>query len=208
MLKVIMSIYDPLGLLGYYVIRGKVLLQNIWRSELDWDNKITNSIEKRWSVWLQELEKVRKLWIPRCYCKGKYYSIELHVFCDTSEQAFGAVAYFRFENEDNVKISLVMSKTQVCPLRPITIPRLELQAALIACRVAETIKKQHNVVVRKTFLWTDSKTVLSWLKSEAQNFKTFVAHRVGEIQAKSEVKDRYWVPTKDNVADELTRNGK
>lgn len=161
-----------------------------------------------WLHWTSQFENIKTMKVPRCYMPLNYNSLQLQ-FCDAREQAFGCVAYFRFQNScGHVHISLVMSKTQVSPLKPMSIPRLELQAAVLGSRLAENIKNEHSIPITDTFLWTDSKTVLCWIRSETRTFKTFVADRVGEIHAKSDPKQWNWVSTKENPADDLTRNEK
>ena len=135
-------------------------------------------------------------------------SVQLHVFFDASEKAFSAVAYFRFEKADICDCALVLARTRVAPLKPMSIPRLELQAAVLASRVSRTIINEHEIQVDAVHCWTDSRTVLCWIRSDARKFKTFVAHRVGEIEELTDVKDWHWVPTKDNVVDDATRNNK
>ncbi|XP_030759609.1 uncharacterized protein LOC115885007 [Sitophilus oryzae] len=197
---------SSLGLLGNFLIRGKIILQDIWRSGIDWDQKISNEIEKKWKKWLENLEQMYKLRIPRCYCLAACYTVQLHMFSDASGKAFGGVGYFRFEYNNGIQVSLVMSKTQVAPLKPISILRLELQAALVSCRLAETIKKKHSIKIDSTHFWTDSQIVLSWIKSEARILGTFIANRVGEIQEKTSTKNWHWISTKLNVTDEATRD--
>ncbi|XP_074034246.1 uncharacterized protein [Leptinotarsa decemlineata] len=101
-----------------------------------------------------------------------------------------------------------MSRTQVPPIKSLTIPRLELQAAVMGSRLARRIKKEHSLEINKTFFWSDSRIVLCWLRSETKRFKTFIAHRVREIQENSSISDWHWVPSSMNVADEATRSTK
>ena len=144
-LKVVMSIFDPLGMLGNYMVRAKILLQDIWRSSLNWDEEISQALFKRWKIWLQGLQQIKDLKIDRCYNVHfkQIINIQLHIFCDASEQAFATVAYFRFEIGNEIKIVLCQeSRNQVAPLKRLTIPRLELQAAVMGSRLAKTIKKR------------------------------------------------------------------
>ncbi|XP_061500129.1 uncharacterized protein LOC133391284 [Anopheles gambiae] len=109
-------------------------------------------------------------------------NIELHVFCDASEKGMAAVAYFRFEEgrDMHIECTLVGSKTRVAPLKFLSIPTLELQAAVIGARLAKTISQNHRLSIGRTIFWTDSKNVLSWLNSDHRRDNQFVAFRVGE----------------------------
>ncbi|GBP12820.1 hypothetical protein EVAR_87760_1 [Eumeta japonica] len=63
-----------------------------------------------------------------------------------------------------------------------------------------------NSRITNTTYWTDSKTVLSWINADPRSFKPFVAHRLAEIEETSSAKNWRWVPSKDNVADDATRD--
>jgi len=103
----------------------------------------------------------------------------LHVFVDASQ---AAVTYWRVTYEgDNVLLSFVCAKTKCAPMRTMTIPRLELQAAVLGTRLMNTVKEEHNVAITNLVLWTDSKTVLRWIGSIHRRYKQFVGNRVAEI---------------------------
>jgi hypothetical protein len=97
-LRIIMSIFDPLGFLVPQIIPAKVLMQDIWRSGVDWDEQIPEGLFNKWSCWLGGLENIKNYRVPRCYTPGMMNPdrIEVHTFCDASELAFGSVLYLRF----------------------------------------------------------------------------------------------------------------
>ena len=141
-LRTQMSLFDPMGLLGHFIMYLKVLLQEIWRGAYTWDQQLDGRIAEKWATWLRVLPEVEKVSVPRCYRKlcTTQANVQLHVFCDASESGTAAVAYFRFEEEGNVESIIVGSKTRVAPLKFLSIPRLELQAAVIGARLADTIR--------------------------------------------------------------------
>lgn len=133
-------------------------------------------------------------------------SAELHVFCDASSKAYAAVAYWRFPlSNKSFHTAFILAKSRVAPLKPITIPRLELQAAVLARRLAKTIEKEHDFTIIRRVFWSDSKVVLPWIKKDPKLFKMFVMNRLGEIRANSQANEWKWVPTKENPADDGTR---
>ncbi|XP_028165136.1 uncharacterized protein LOC114356249 [Ostrinia furnacalis] len=202
----VMRIYDPLGLLAPIVVRGRILFQNLWRKGLGWDERLSDADQITWNEWFESRKSILQFQVPRCYNLSDFSELELHVFCDASELAHVAVAYWRFVLPNGeVKLALVASKARVSPLKPASIPRLELQGALIASRLATTIGDAHRIKPSRRFFWTDSMTVLGWLRSDARNFKPFVAHRVGEILENSHSTEWRWVPSELNVADDATR---
>jgi len=101
-------------------------------------------------------------------------------------------------------VEFVASKTKVAPLQSMSIPCLELMGAILGKRLALSIAS--TLVINKSSLtfWTDSTSVLRWIKGHGRHFKPFVANRVGEIQVEI-CPDRWrYVPTAENPADYLT----
>lgn len=208
-LRTLMSIFDPLGFLAFYLIYVKMLLQEVWRSGVDWDDKIDDDQLEKWNTWISILPEVSNVRIPRCYrhkiSSERPYKTELHVFVDASENAFAAVAYFRFEQDNIIECALVGAKTKVAPKQPMSIPRLELQAATLGTRIANSIIAAHTIKVDRRVFWSDSKTVIYWIRSDHRRYRQFVAFRIGEILESSKEMEWRWIPTKMNVADEATK---
>ncbi|XP_058817853.1 uncharacterized protein LOC131681159 [Topomyia yanbarensis] len=207
--RVLMSIFDPLGLLVNVLMYLKILIQEIWRSNIDWDETITAVQLAKWHTWLKVIEKVETVSVPRCYrlitsCSPQT-NVQLHVFVDASINGIAAVAYLRFEEDDKIECSFVAAKTRVAPNKLTSIPRLELQAAVIGVRLAQTIAESHRININKRFFWTDARDVLCWLHSDHRQFSPFVGFRVGEILESTELYEWRWVPTKLNPADDGTK---
>lgn len=97
-----------------------------------------------------------------------------------------------------------MVKNRVAPLKNLTLPKLELMAAVIASRLANFIINALELQNNPTFFWGDSQIVLHWLES-MKTLPQFISHRVAEI--KGAVPNSSWgfCPTRDNPADLLTR---
>lgn len=177
-LRTLMSIFDPLGLLSNYLIYLKILLQEIWRTKMDWDERIsTENLTVRWKRWLELLPGVESVHVPRLYSPkmspNEPNSIQLHTFVDASEDAFAAVAYLRIASDDGIDCALVSSKARVAPLKYLSIPRKELMGSVLGTRLSKSFGKSQ--------------------------------HRVGEIMESSDVNEWRWVPTKENVADEAKK---
>ncbi|XP_051159838.1 uncharacterized protein LOC127280693 [Leptopilina boulardi] len=207
-LKIIMSIYDPLGLIAPLLIQSKIIMQDVWANKIEWDEKIGQAEFEKWKKWFRELREVSLCDIPRCYVSQSKREIkrDLHIFCDASTKAYACVGYWRTEFEDgSVETSIIASKSRVAPLKPLSIPRLELQATLLGTRLAKTISDEHTVPIYQRVFWSDSQTVLAWIKSSPRDFHTFVAHRLGEIAESTNPLEWKWVPTDMNPADYATR---
>ena len=135
-IKVIASVYDPIGFISPFVIPMKILFQNLCSEKEDWDSPLSTEHFKRWKNWIAELSKVQEVRMPRFCLVNHVTSVELHSFSDASIKAFAAEVYFRLESEDNVSTTLVAFKTRVAPLKQQSLPRMELLGALISSRPA------------------------------------------------------------------------
>ena len=202
------SVFDPLGVLAPFLLPAKCLIQDLWRRKRSWDEPLDESNRVVWEKWLADLPALRAFQLPRCLCGGALRDVqmELHVFGDASEKGFGTVCYARYVFPDGrIEVGFVMSKTRVAPLRQLSIPRLELQAALLAVRLADIVKKELTLCLSKTVFWSDSKTVLLYIANESRRFHTFVANRVAEIQDSTCPAQWRFVPGRLNPADDCTR---
>ncbi|XP_053691178.1 uncharacterized protein LOC128739706 [Sabethes cyaneus] len=208
-LRTLMSIYDPLGLIAHYLMYLKVLLQEIWRSKTNWDEPISEKELQKWLTWLRILPELESVEIPRCYFKGEVSisetAVELHTFVDASENGYAVVAYFRFEYEGRVQCMLIGSKTRVAPIKFVSIPRLELQAAVVGSRFARSVAENHSIQIARRYFWTDARDVLCWLQSDHRRYSQYVAFRVGEILETTNISEWRWLGTKFNVADDGTK---
>lgn len=205
-LKFIMSIFDPLGLVYPCIIQSRVLMQRVWQSGVLWDECIKDPEATIWFEWLSKLNALSSVAVPRWYGLQQTTAIDLHVFGDASEKAYAAVGYLVGTSSGGDRVcAMVVGKARVAPVKVISIPRLELQAAVLACRLAVTIKSEVDFAITNLYLWTDSKTVLMWINSDARDYQKYVSHRLAEIDNLSERSDWRWVPSESNPADEATR---
>ncbi|XP_053699046.1 uncharacterized protein LOC128746016 [Sabethes cyaneus] len=206
-LRVLMMVYDPLGFISHLLMFLKVLLQEIWRTSTGWDDPIQNAQFEKWSTWLAVFPQITSVEVPRCYrlLTSVQAEVEMHTFVDASENGFAAVVYLRFQEGCVIECALAGAKTRVAPLKFLSIPRSELQAALLGVRLSDTILKSLTIKVSRRVFWTDSKDVLCWIKSDHRRYSQFVAFRVSEILETTEISEWRWVPTKQNAADDGTK---
>lgn len=201
------SLFDPLGFLQPYTIRAKILFQEMWISGIEWDEEISPEQQTKANEWFAELKDLQDIDIPRCLRENKEISeTSLQIFTDAAKDAYGAAIYIRHTYEDeSVTSRLVASKSRVAPLKSVSIPRLELMAAVVGVRLSEDVGSCLNISKEQMQFWTDSMDVLYWVHGHSKLFKPFVAHRVGEIQQKTSPAQWRHIPTKLNPADLLTR---
>ena len=210
-LSMINSVFDPLGFGAVAVLPIKVLLQKLCRDKLGWDDPIPPNEKGKWLNWLEQLPKLKLFTLPRCFKPPKFGNIvhaQLHHFADASEGAYGSATYLRMINKNGeIHCSLIFGKGRLAPLKPLTIPRLELCAAVVASQNDLMIRRElqmPELEVQSVF-WTDSVTVLCYLNNESKCFHTFVANRIQRIKNVCDPSQWHYVPSKDNPADLLTR---
>lgn len=88
--------FDPIGFLSPFIIRVKCLFQLLWEKGLEWDEELPEELSEKWQQWSTELPDVQSIAIKRCYApdlKDAPTKQELHMFCDSPESAYCAVAY-------------------------------------------------------------------------------------------------------------------
>ena len=149
------SIFDPIGFLAPFIVRAKIFLQLLWKLHQGWDEKVPEEIQQEWSVWQKELQSLAEFSVPQFYrlVMVSSTSIQLHLFGDASEKAFCTVTYFRFEYPSGERqCAFVAAKTHVASVKPLSIPRLELQAAVLSVRLACMIQKEHDYEVSSTII--------------------------------------------------------
>lgn len=195
-----MSVFDPYGLLANFMLPPKLMVQDLFRMGLGWDEPVSDEIWQRWEAWRIEIDRTRLLCVPRCpfVNVGAITDLQLHVYADASEAAFAAVAFWRITRGGNVDLSFVAGKVKVSPTPIQTMPRLELSAAVLATRLLDEIRRCYDgVKINKIVMWTDSETVLKWIRSNQRKYKQYVGFRVAEIAESTPTSWWRWVPTSD-----------
>ena len=192
-LKEVAGIFDPLGLFSPIVVRGKLLLQELWKEHLDWDDKIQVGILPKWFSVQSELKNITEHKVPRSILINTENKIDevkfrLLCFCDASARVYAAAVYLHQISRNNSKIDLpvIFSKKRLSPLKWMTIPRLELMAVLIGTRCVKYVQQELNVPILEMCIWTNSQCVLKWIKS-TKDLSVFVKNRITEIKAHDDI---------------------
>ena len=200
-------IYDPIGFAAAFIIRTKIGMQRLWQLGLDWNDEVPLAVQKSWISLFQEIKELDSVSFERCSTVGN--AVEppmLCVFPDASQEALGACAYARQRKDDNTyTVKFIAAKSRVSPLKQLTIPRLELQAAVLASRLAKSIQQKSRIQFKDVKFFTDSTITLGWIQSPSRSFKPFVSSRVGEIQSDTDPNQWKHIPSEDNVAEDLSR---
>lgn len=202
-LSAIARLYDPLGLIGPIITKAKVFMQILWKHNLHWDESLPQELHTAWVDFISKFSIVDSFIFPRFVSMPKAV-VQIHAFCDASLSAYGVCVYARSELNGVVKINLLCSKSRVSPLKTLTVPKLELSAALLLAELVNNVIDSFSEKY-EVHCWSDSMVVLSWLREESSNFNVFVANRVSRIQTLTNQMTWHHVPTDLNPADILSR---
>ena len=207
-LSIIASVFDPLGLVSPFVLQGKRILQDMCLLGLSWDEKLPADLQIRFEKWLSFVPRLQHLQIARCL-KPVGFDIkncELHHFCDASSTGYGVCSYIRLlDSSGTPSVNLVFAKSRVSPVKPVTIPRLELSSAVLAVKVAIMLDRELQYSSIDHFFYTDSKVVLGYICNSTKRFHVFVANRVGFIQSHTTANQWSHIDGKKNPADIASR---
>lgn len=206
-LSKVAGIFDPIGAGAAILVKAKIAMQELWQLGLGWDDEVPNETKHKWIELFKELTSLNDIKFDRCLkVPNAVEDPWLIIFSDASRLAFGACAYIRWKVANGeFEVRFIAAKTRVSPLKELTIPRLELQAAVMASRLAKTIREQSRFNFSRTIYFIDSLVVKAWIQGQSRCYKPFVSHRIGEIQSSSEPSEWFYCPTQLNVADDLTK---
>ncbi|KAG1940147.1 hypothetical protein F2P79_016875 [Pimephales promelas] len=208
-LSTVASIYDPLGFVAPFILRGKQILQQLCRDKVTWDEPLPQELSAQWEIWLQDLRNLSNVRIRRCYIPDNFKDVkqyELHHFSDASVIGYGECTYLRaVDVNGDVHCTLVMGKARVAPTKVTTVPRLELSAAVVAARISVMLRNELEIEGLQEHFWTDSKVVLGYINNDARRFHVFVANRVQRIESTTDPKQWHFVRSEDNPADHASR---
>ncbi|XP_036146016.1 uncharacterized protein LOC118646671 [Monomorium pharaonis] len=208
-LSTISRLFDPLGMVGPILTRAKLIMQETWVSDLDWDEPLTNNLRKAWDAYVKDVRGVGSIRVPRrvIQCPNAMRFC-LHAFCDASMKAYGACIYLQSSDGSGGSSSLLLcSKSRVAPVKSktITLPRLELCGAVVLVRLLQGVKRAIKIKLDEVHAWSDSTIALAWIAGDPSRQKTFVSNRTAEIQ--SVLRPEYWhhVDGGENPADLISR---
>ena len=123
-----------------------------------------------------------------------------------SDNGIGQISYVRMINQRNeVHANILMAKSRVAVIKPISIPRLELTAAVVSVNVTRMLKSELDVDNVQCYYYTDSEIIIGYINNDARRFHVYVGNRVQHIRDRSSPEEWFHVPGKGNPADEASR---
>ncbi|XP_072030174.1 uncharacterized protein [Amphiura filiformis] len=207
MMSTLCSLYDPLGFASPVILPAKQMLQELCRLKYGWDDEVPDEMKRKWHKWWTSIPELENFKIQRCWKPDGFENaeVQVHHFADASDRGYGTASYLRLLNEaGDVECNLILSKARVAPIKQVSIPRMELSAATLAVKVDNMIKRELGIQAT-TIFWSDSQTVLKYIKNETARFPVFVANRIAVIRDGSSPKQWRYVPSACNPADHASR---
>ena len=201
--------FDPLGLAAPVIIKAKVRLRELGVKGLKWADLVEGPDRAWWESWFQIMKELVHVSIERCLFPEEEGIVEsqLHTFGDASEEAYAAVVYVRNRYRcGQILVRIVKASSKLAPKKSLSVPKLELNAALLSSRVAAAVQSCFIHPIHRRYFLMDSSTVRNWIRATASFYQVFVANRIGEIQTLTESDEWRFVPGKLNPADAATRS--
>ena len=114
--------YAPLGFLSPVTVCFKILMQELCKNKLGWDQLLSGEALAKWTKLVEQLRGAPPITLPRCCLQGPRSESRMYGFCNASTAAYAAVVYLVEEAEGRAYSHFIVSKTRVSPLKPVTIP--------------------------------------------------------------------------------------
>ena len=173
---------NPIGLLCAIKLEAKLLMREFWCTKnAGWDVVVERDQADRWFAFLSSLLMLKDVKFERSLWPDEEVVGQpiLVIFSDGAALAFGAAAYIRWElKSGGFWTRLIMAKCRIAPKNIISIPRMELNGAVIGHRIKNFITKETNFNFAKVYQLVDSSTVLGYLQKECGTFRPFEGVRV------------------------------
>ena len=201
--------FDPIGLIAPILVVAKIIIQSCWKLDLEWNDTVPDDVSRAYTNWKDGMDSLLQLKIPRKVLQTHLYDeASLQVFCDASEKAYGACVYLVSIKDDVISSFLISSKCKVAPIKPSTLPRLELLAIHTGAKLATAVKgalSKSKHALNISVLYSDSTIALSWIKPDPSRWHTFVSNRVSQIQSMLPTTEFLHVASEENPADLCSR---
>nr|CAI5848727.1 unnamed protein product [Callosobruchus analis] len=141
-LSTITRVFDPPGILAPIVVKAKIILQNIWKLHLGWDESLPLSLHMEWQNIYNSLARINDNFTDSLmHEKGLLEPV--YIFVQSTKTVRCMLTYF-------------CAKSRVAPVKPVTIPCLEVCAALLVAQLYDKVISSWNGNIDAVYLWSDS----------------------------------------------------
>lgn len=175
-------LFSPLGLLAPVIFTIKAFMQKLWLAGVGWDDDLPLELCAEWNAFHEQFLLLTQVQVSRFVPNQNADELHLIGFCDASTRGYAAVIYLRARFGNDVHVSLLRSRTKVAPLKTLSVPKLELQAAVLLVRLLNNMEDFRKLLPPHSCLFfSDSTLALHYIRTPPHRLKTFCANRVVEI---------------------------
>ncbi|XP_049877966.1 uncharacterized protein LOC126375152 isoform X1 [Pectinophora gossypiella] len=210
-LSCIARFYDPLGFASPIIIKAKAIMQRLWEDKLDWNAPAPKEIVHDWLQFSNNLASMQPIHLDRNIpIPETAVAVQLIGFADASSTTgYGCCLYLRVvDTTGNAKLFLLCSKSRINPrAKPLTVPRLELHAALLLAKLVSKVYDTLHIKIKidNVYLHSDSKIVLAWIETDLTRLQAYISNRVRAIKELTGNWKWLYVQSRDNPADLISR---
>ena len=138
LLKKLAFLFDQLQMLAPFTVKARMVMQKTWLLGLGWDDEFPSHLKKTCQEWFSQLPELSGVLVPRCYraAENTVADTFIHTMVDVS-----LLAYAADEKDDEVTVRFIAAKVKVTPTKAISVPRLELMAAVLGLRLARKVSE-------------------------------------------------------------------
>ena len=201
--------FDPIDLQAPILVVAKVIIQSCWMLEFEWNDAIPDNASRAYTNWKDDMCSLSQLKIPRKVLPTHLYDeATVQVFCDASEEAYGACVYLLSVKGDIVSSTLISTNCKVAPIEPSALSRLELLAIHTGAKLTTAVSRalsKSKPALNIPVLYSDSTIALSWIKAEIARWHTIVSNSGAQIQSKLPTTEFLHVPSEENPEDLYSR---
>lgn len=202
--------FDPFGIGAPIILGFRLLNRRAFTNGAPWNAKVEEELREEYDRWKLSVSRLPEARIPRRLVPEPGLPARLVIFSDANLDAYGFVMYVQQELGEKVSVTFALAKARLAPSSSkgavVTVPRMELWAALIASRAASNFISQLNGRLNFSSVthFVDSQVVLFWIANGAR-LRQYESKRVQEIHDLRLTQDRRYIPSAQNPADLCTK---
>ena len=202
------GVFVPLSTTSPIIIKAKIRLRKLGQDGLQWTDVVGGEDRNWWLLWFKQLRRLNDVAMPRRLFpdRSNLEASALHTFWDASEKAYATVIYvWSLFSNGQVVVRQVKATNKLAPKKTISVPKLELNAALLCAKITKAMQTALLSHFRRRQFWTDS-NVRNWIRAAASDYQVFVSNGVGELQTITEADEWRFLPGRLNPVDAATQS--
>ena len=176
---------------------------------LKWDDPIPSQLKELWVANFGLIDELKSLRFHRAVVPSDAVSLDIETIetADAGERLVCAAIYVWFKRKNgSYSCQLILARTKI--VHELTIPRAELEAALLNSSSGHLVRLSLKEKLRKSYKLSTSQVALHWINCVRYALKMWVRNRVVEVNRLTEMVSWFYVASKQNIADLATRNSK